>query len=268
MVELTKSNNEQIVAEASAGFDIDKALNTTGFAAFLAEYHDAETVDMKNGAEVEKRLEVFGAMEKVKTEMRSIFSAEIQKDMGLSLGPQELAAVDKHIMEIAIRDTGEFLKLNDRIKKFRELPIQNSAYEDQIASIGKSADLKILLEEKRATRETVGTARKYSGFGGTARYGFMHLKMAFKGMINIEETLMSKFSEGYNPGNDYKQFTAEWDQFQKDRAAVNSYQEKYENVGLDSRKMDNILTSVDGDIKEIENLLESMTNLEELKKSV
>src|SRR6185312_4506828 len=105
-----KAKREKIIAQTEAQeFDIDKALNTKGFAEFLAAHQDAETFDMDNPVEVGKRFEAFGVKEVVKKELKGIFSEHIQKEMGMKLDSNDLESVDAHLDKLAIENPDELL---------------------------------------------------------------------------------------------------------------------------------------------------------------
>ncbi len=63
----TPPSNEAIQPGEKKKFDIDKALNTKGFAAFLAKHPEGANLDMENAEELEKKFEAFAV---VKTEIK------------------------------------------------------------------------------------------------------------------------------------------------------------------------------------------------------
>ncbi len=267
----SKTLTKEITAETAIqeseknSLEIDKALNTKGFAEFLAMHPDTKTFDVGNEKEVAKRFEIFELKEEVKDSVKKLYAGEIQRDMGIELEANELGAVDKHLEKLAIENPKEILRMKERIVKFVEMPKQISELESQIAAIGKSEDLIAILEKRRKTQEELGIARKYAGVGGTARYAMMHLNVGFKALSNWEEMLSKKLNPEFDQSHHANEAVTSIANARAERAAVRSVRE---NIGSSSKtKIESVLASIDADIIEIENLLQAMTNLEDKKKA-
>lgn len=118
------------------GFDIDAALNTKGFAEFLAKYPGSEESDVESESEVEKRFEAFKTKEKTKKQMRALFTDHIQNNMGVKLESGDLASVDSVIDGMVFDNPEEFSQLSAQLEEFEQSPKEIAAMEEEVKKLG------------------------------------------------------------------------------------------------------------------------------------
>lgn len=160
--------------------DIDKALNTKGFAEFLAQHPDAEEFDMNDEGAINKRFEVFESKGIVSKEIKELYSGHIEKEMGIKLDKNDLASIDKHIEEQAINNPDEVINLREQLYFFKELPKKIAESEKQLAQLGNADNLSERLESLRTDSYNIEEGKKYLGFVGKSRLAFHLIKSAFK----------------------------------------------------------------------------------------
>ncbi|MEI6304669.1 MAG: hypothetical protein WCP09_01470 [Candidatus Taylorbacteria bacterium] len=252
--------------EVEKGFDIDKALNTKGFAEFLAKKGERKAVDVNKENVMEETFEVFEVKQEVLKGIKELFKNEIQADMGVKLEAKDLDSIDTYIDGMAIDKPNEIVKLKDKIEKMKELPKQIAEYESQLKALGNFEDLNGVLSKKLATREQFRVADKYSGVLGKSEYVFAHLKLAFKGAVHFKETMKIKFNPGFEPSQEYLEYVTELQTLKKEKIDMKAVEK---NLGsMDKNKIKSVLSSVESDIKETEAMLDAITNLEMLKATV
>ncbi len=161
--------------------DIDKALNTKGFAEFLAQHPDAEEFDMNDEGAINKRFEVFESKGIVSKEIKELYSGHIEKEMGIKLDKNDLASIDKHIEEQAINNPDEVVKLKAQLDSFKELPKQIEELEKQLGKLGNADNLSERLESLRTDSYNIEEGKKYLGFVGNSRFAYHAIKTAFRG---------------------------------------------------------------------------------------
>lgn len=157
--------NEELLAEQGR-FDIDKALNTKGFAEFLASHPDAESFDMENAEELKQKFETFNLATEVTKGLQDVFSNQIQKDLEIKLDENEKALISKRVQELAIGNPESVVELKAKITAMVELPKQIKAYEEELRALGgpdiAELEIGILTEDKK----TLEMAHKDMGILG------------------------------------------------------------------------------------------------------
>ena len=128
--------------EAPRASAIDKALNTKGFAEFLAKYPEAESIDLNdtNEAEIEQRLEAFEAKNRVSAEIRGLFNNELS-GLGIKLEGADFASVDVYLEDETINNPEAIQEMARTIALFQELPGKIRELEAKAASIGNIDEL-------------------------------------------------------------------------------------------------------------------------------
>lgn len=128
--------------EAPRASAIDKALNTKGFAEFLAKYPEAESVDLNdtNEAEIEQRLEAFEAKNRVSAEIRGLFNNELS-GLGIKLEAADFASVEAYLEDETIHNPEAIQEMARTIALFQELPGKIRELEAKAASIGNIDEL-------------------------------------------------------------------------------------------------------------------------------
>jgi hypothetical protein len=128
--------------EAPRASSIDKALNTKGFAEFLAKYPEAESIDLNdtNEAEIEQRLEAFEAKNRVSAEIRGLFNNELS-GLGIKLEAADFASVEAYLEDETINNPESIQEMARTITLFQELPGKIRELEAKAASIGNIDEL-------------------------------------------------------------------------------------------------------------------------------
>lgn len=132
----TPPSNEAIQPGEKKKFDIDKALNTKGFAAFLAKHPEGETFDMENAEELEKKFETFAFVKTVDQGIQGLFAKQINEELGIKLEDKERELISGRIEEYAIESPEKLEELNQKLILMTELPKQIKSLEDELAKLG------------------------------------------------------------------------------------------------------------------------------------
>lgn len=129
-------------AEAPRASSIDKALNTKGFAEFLAKYPEAESIDLNdtNEAEIEQRLEAFEAKNRVSKEIRGLFNNQLS-GLGIKLEGADFESVEAYLEDETIHNPESIQEMARTIALFQELPGKIRELEAKAASIGNIDEL-------------------------------------------------------------------------------------------------------------------------------
>lgn len=240
--------------------DIDKALNTKGFAEFLAQHPDAEEFDMNDEGAINKRFEVFESKGIVSKEIKELYSGHIEKEMGIKLDKNDLASIDKHIEEQAINNPDEVVKLKAQLDSFKELPKQIAELEKQLAELGKVDDLSKNLNSLRTDISNIERGKKYFGFVGNSRLAYHAIKTAFRSLpigFNIV-TGISLASDEY-----MDQVEEEVKDIGRSLNAVDDATKKYGKI--DSARAEILLEGINKEIETTEETLGKIAGIESLK---
>lgn len=157
-------------------FSIDNALNTKGFAEFLAssDISDVEDVD-----EVEYRFEIFKKKEVVKEKLKDLYKGKIKESLGIALTTENMAAISKHIEQEATQNPEAIEELFMRINAFNALPGEIQAAEEKLAAFKSEEALVSEIENLDQDRANVQFLSKYSGIGGKGRLALTYLTSGF-----------------------------------------------------------------------------------------
>ncbi len=225
--------------------DIDKALNTKGFAEFLAAHPDAGNFDMSNEGDVEKRFETFETKELMKKELIEIYSSHIEKEMGVKLDATDHASIDAYLESEAIENPEKLLDIKESMKRFKELPIEISNCEEQLGELGKAPNFKAELDALKKDQADLEIAKEYTGFFGKAAINLESFAMLAKmfplafhdlGLAKMEK-YEKKHDEAANAHDDKV-------------AAIRAVEEKYGKLKKD--EAENILYGIRERIQTIE----------------
>ncbi len=254
-------NNPKVVEtmKQKEPFDMDKALDTAGFAEFMAK----KETNQDNPESVEADFELFNNVKVVKEGLKKLYGEQISKDFGIRLDASDMNLIDAYLEDQAINSPEGILNLKKKLDIFREIPGQIKQLEDQLGSLGEVEDLSKskdgLLEEK----DKLDRTRKYSGFGGTGKYYFAFLKSTLNGMAHLGEAIAVAVNPDHPTSQEYREYTEELREMVKDREAVKEVSGRREAVG--TRKIDSLLDGVNSKIAEINGVLENIKNAEGLK---
>ncbi len=260
MADSTELKTQEIVERIKRGdFDIDKALNTKGFAEFQAAHPESDKFDMEDGEAIRQRFEVFETKTAVSKELKQLYSGHIEKEMGIKLDAKDLSSIDAHLENQAINSPEEFMEIKERLDAFRELPLQISALEKQLAELGGVEELKATLEGLQKDEANLETAQKYKGIIGKTKVAFQFVSFAAAAQPLLLEVLF--------PGVKLKKnFLGVGDKYNQVSEALGSLSSVKEKFGKMGKKDINSLQENIGDqIHGIENVLASVQQIDKLK---
>jgi len=246
--------NEELLA-GQERFDIDKALNTKGFAEFLASHPDAESFDMENAEELKQKFETFNLATEVTKGMQDVFSNQIQKDLEIKLDENEKALISKRVQELAIGNPESVVELKAKITAMVELPKQIEAYEEELRALGgpdiAELEIGILTEDKK----TLETAHKNMGILGKPKL----LAQTFSWLVRESVNFIPGATDAaYQTVTNIEgmKITERFD-------AIDTVKEKYGNKS--KKEIGAILFDVDTRIGEAKTRVESFKNADNLR---
>ena len=265
--EATLANAE--VADKS-GFDVKKALNTKGFAEFLATHKEVKDFDMSDSGALEAKFETFQIKERVKKDMKELFSSIVQKDFGIKLGAAELKLIDDHIEDVAITEPDALKDIEEQRVLFKELPGQLAEMEAEVQKLSQVGGVDIIKNNVDSIKEKLGKvdslnkdkedlniASSYMGVAGKIKYNF--------------KTSRGWYHSIRGRGN------TERDEMVRAKEALDSVDKKYgelkkEDIGYAAAQVDKEIKAteqevktIEGEIKNIEATLAKIGDLEKKK---
>lgn len=176
-------------ASAEGGFDIDAALNTKGFAEFLARYENAH--DLLEGEDVEaiqQRFETFKQKEAVTKDLKALFANQLKEELGIELSAEDLNAVNECLDANAIERPENITELREDIDKFNKLPSEIAALEQELKDLGvedlnniDNSELEVKKKELEAKLPDLKNAKEALGRNWYQRAGAFLLGSHFKG---------------------------------------------------------------------------------------
>ncbi len=249
----TTPTSSEAVSSDEKKFDSEKALNVKGFAEFLAKHSDAESFDMENEEELEKRFQTFEIVQAVDKDIQNLYGNEIQKEFEIKLDDNDRKAIGESLYDKALNNPEELKELQDKIKLFKELPLQIKETEERLAALGNvdEFDEKIVLKTQESN--TIALAKENSGLFGNIKITARTLKWMVK--------LIPRYIPGLMNDLEKSKFDYEGSDVSDIWAAKNIVKEKYENQDLGE-----ILQQIDADIEATEVMLDAVKSTEELKK--
>lgn len=150
--------------EAPKSFNVDEALNTKGFAEFLAKHPDARnSIDMANEKDLESKFETFSMLGIVKKEMKDLYKNQIQEELGIKLDNSDLASIDDEIEKRAIENPEKVEALHEQLKGAKELTQQIKDLEEALAVIGDISQHPIRLENLKGQKESLDAVKGATG---------------------------------------------------------------------------------------------------------
>lgn len=240
--------------------NIDKALNTKGFAEFLAQHPDAEEFDMNDEDAINKRFEVFESKSIVAKGIKELYSGHIEKEMGIKLDSNDLATIERHIEEQAINNPDEIINLREQLNSFKEEPKKIAELEKQLAQLGNVDNLSKRLESLRTDADNIESGKKYLGFVGKSRLAYHLVKVAFKTIpVDVEMSTGFKLSsKEYNDRAIYERINLEksWD-------SADAVTKKYDK--MNGEKAESLLEQINAEIETTQATLDKIAEIESLK---
>ncbi len=153
----TKEQGQSGVQETEAGFSLDDALNTKGFAEFLAKYPDAAGLEMdENTEEVEKRFEAFELQKEVTKDIARLYRSKIEKDLGVKLSEEDLKSVGEFLERQVIEDPESLSQLQAQAAQFESLSESVADKEEQLEQLGGQKGLRQAMKKLEVASRTFG----------------------------------------------------------------------------------------------------------------
>jgi hypothetical protein len=175
-------------------FDPKDALNKRGFASFLAKHRDADNFDMSDVDEVEKRYAVFVQKEEVAQAFKDIAKQKIKTEWKMTIGNDELSAIDAKIEKMAVESPEELARFNDQMQRFNELPGLIEAQKKELEKLGSLEEAQRILAESEKSKDILDKAEEQFKWGGKVK---MWANLAF-GDLEL-------FKEKYNKVKDVEE---------------------------------------------------------------
>ncbi len=251
---------EKIIAEAEANeFDVDKALNTKGFAEFLATHPDAKGFDMGNEGDVQKRFETFEVKGLVAKELRELYSGHIENEMGIKLDTQDQSSIDKHIEKMAIENPDSVLEMREKLETFKKMPEELNKLEAELAQLGKVDELTTKIGALQKDKANLEIAKDTIGFIGNTKLTIKTLTFYAKATPMLLELLPKvKFSDAYAEDVSKRagEISKQWD-------ARDAVKNKFGK--LKKERAGEILVDVDNQLLLTEQTLSKVQDVQKLK---
>ncbi len=165
------------------GFDIDTALNTKGFAEFLAEVDNEDIVE--NSEEVEKRFEAFQLKKEVSVEIRGVIKEQLKKDTGIELSDKDLECLDAYISKEALANPEGVKEIMSSLKDLTELPKQVEELEKQLAAMDGKDVIQHRFDKTKDTMELLKNTKAGEG----REYLHNPITRRFLGLPGDKETI-------------------------------------------------------------------------------
>ena len=149
------------VAVEWQNFDVEQALNTAGFAAFLQNYEDAEDFDMSdaNKKEIAERFRHFELSRSVAKRFETVMNAKLVADKKDRITPEQRQMYKDWVAKTAAENPEELLDLERDLNALEEAPANIQEREAELARIKESWSTDKIksgiaeLETKKATVE-------------------------------------------------------------------------------------------------------------------
>jgi hypothetical protein len=150
---MTEATKPQENSSETNAFDVRAALNKAGFAEFLAEHPDAESLDMNDEAVLQKRFEVFEIKAKVTENIAKVYSGHIKEEIGIDIGSEGAKSVKEYIDKQAIENPENVVAMNGKLDLFFALPAEIAGLEGELAKLGN-------IDEHRKKKDDLETIKK------------------------------------------------------------------------------------------------------------
>ena len=167
-------------AELTEGFNVEKALNTKGFAEFLAKFSDAKEGDI-SPEDMQERFEVYEAVEGVSKAVKEIYSKEISAELGIALSEKDISCVDEYLNNLAVESPKEVMDMQERIDTYNRLPEEIAQAQSDIDNLAINGGFEARAKEMHDMDQILQTADKASNTWGKVKMNAGLLWGAFTG---------------------------------------------------------------------------------------
>ncbi len=122
---------------AEWNMDVDAMLNRPGFAAFLENYSDAESLEVtdENKEEIGARFRAFEASKTVARQFETAMNQKLQAEGKGRMNAQERQAYKDYVVEVAARNPDELLDLQNDLRALEENPEKIRQKEAELAKL-------------------------------------------------------------------------------------------------------------------------------------
>ncbi len=265
-----KNKAEEVMNEQVSGFDVDEAVNTKDFLKYMASLPGAKDFDMSNAEEVGRHFEAFNKekefkaevaakKEEVKKDLVGLYSVQISQEFGLQLTPSDAKNIRDHIERLSNKSPEEILKLADKVKVFQELPAKIKEAEGYLNEAAETAQLDTKLDSLRKKDDDLEGIKEYLGFFGKTKLRFQ-TAVAYAKAAPLLGKVMLGFDVDEEEVGESRQLVTDllgkWDTLEKIKEEVGE---------VNADKVETLLESVGGQIKQIEALVDTIENTEVYK---
>ncbi|HEU5114391.1 MAG TPA: hypothetical protein VFT82_01335 [Candidatus Paceibacterota bacterium] len=161
------TNTAEMMEEG--GFSAEAALNTAGFAEFLAKFKDADTFDATNSEELKTRFEAFQNKDAAAENMAELLKEELfTRELLPELGGIE-NVIAEEIRNMAIENPKKIQEITESIREFDETARQIKEMEAKIAEMKEEGDpeevIAMLQRKEKALEKAAETEDFWTGAG-------------------------------------------------------------------------------------------------------
>lgn len=251
-------------------FDPEVAMNTEGFAQFLAKFPDAETFDPSDAAKLEMRYRSFVNMNPVAEGMSDIMQRELAlQDLGLEFTPEELVDnVEMRMEHMAIEDPEKLNLFHETMQDYHLTIAEIVRINANIRKLDNREDLDGKLAALRDKEATLKEAEKVSGFLSRKLVGFRaaYEKFAFEHSVNFSKEWLAK-NEGEPPVGtraEKERFVEERSSARKSNEARIKVKDEYE-IDINPEAITQAIMQTQIEITETEKQLATLDALEGMR---
>ena len=159
----------EMVSAEELNMDIDVMLDRPGFAAFLENYSDAESLEVtdENKKEIAARFRAFEASQTVARQFELAMNQKLQADGKGRMNAEERQAYRDHVAELAAKEPEKLLELQEDLRALEEGPEKIRQKEAEFARLKKELDAETikagiteLQGEKAPIKQSLKDSRK------------------------------------------------------------------------------------------------------------
>ncbi|MFH0891029.1 MAG: hypothetical protein V1856_03280 [Candidatus Liptonbacteria bacterium] len=176
-----------------ASFDIDKALNTRGFAEFLGKFPDATAFSAteENAGEVRIRFETFEKKKEVASRLKRFFIEDIKATTRIDLNERDFAALDDELERKAIEDPEGFVAILSHIDESRDARAAARTAETRLEQLTGAKDR----EGREEIKSALGKMGAEMKTGGVFKRGLRQLPILGRALMGKDgKTAMEALS--------------------------------------------------------------------------
>lgn len=223
---------------AEWNMDVDTMLNRPGFAAFLENYADAESLEVteENKEEIGARFRAFEASKAVTRQFELAMNKKLSAEGKGRMNAGERQAFKDHVAELAVTNPDKLVDLQEDLSALEENPETIRQKEAEFAAIREANKPEKLQAEKTELEKTKEKIESAQNANAMATYSFLDRTLSHLGR-----------GKKAKDAKNWKEMGAEWVQVGADIKALE----------LRMAKAPGIIASADAEIRKIKSGMES-----------